>query len=96
MVGTIWLMDIVVGSISVALLLGLTFVYGRNFRKARSPFALGLLIFALLFLVENLVGIFSYFQLSEQGFGPEVALPMLYLSIAEASAFAVLLVISWG
>lgn len=95
MVGTVWLLDIIAGSVSVALLIILLVLYGRNLRKVRSPFAWGLLIFALLFLIENLVGIFSYLQMDAQGFGTEVALPMLYLNVAEVAAFGVLLLISW-
>jgi hypothetical protein len=93
---TLWEMNIYVGSVSVALLIVLSFIYGRNLRRVRSPFALGLLMFALLFLVENVVAIFSYMDLWGQGFGPEVALPMLYLNLAEVAAFSVLAVISWG
>ncbi len=96
MVGTFWLVNIIVGSISVALLVTLLILYGRNLREVRSPFAVGLVLFALLFLIENLVGIYSYFQLSAQRFGPDVALPMLYLNVAEAAAFGVLVAISWG
>ncbi|MCJ2520927.1 MAG: hypothetical protein LN412_08330 [Candidatus Thermoplasmatota archaeon] len=46
-------------------------------------------------MIENLVGIFAYLQMDAQGFGTEVALPMLYLNVAEVAAFGVLLLISW-
>ncbi len=39
MVGTVWLLDIIAGSVSVALLIILLVLYGRNLRKVRSPFA---------------------------------------------------------
>ncbi len=95
MVGTFWLLDIVVGSVSVALLLVLLFLYGRNLRQVRGPFAWGLFLFALLFLVENLVGIFAYLRMDAEGYGIDIALPMLYINIVEAAAFGVLVLISW-
>ncbi len=95
MVGTFWLIDIILGSVSIAFLSILLFIYGRNLRQVRSPFAWGLLIFALLFLIQNLVGIFSYLRMDAQGLGSEVAVPMLYLGIVEAAAFGVLVLISW-
>lgn len=79
----------------MALLALLLVVYGRNLRQVRSPFAVGLVLFALLFLVENLVEIVSYLRMDAQGVGAEVALPMLYLGFVEAVAFGVLLYISW-
>jgi hypothetical protein len=93
---TLWEVNIVVGSVSVALLSALALIYGRNLRRVKSPFAVGLLLFALLFIVENVVAIFSYFNLWSRGFGPEVALPMLYVNLAEVTAFSILAIISWG
>ncbi len=96
MVGTLWLLDILVGSVSVVFLSILLVIYGRNLRQLRSPFAVGLVLFALLFLVENVVGIVTYLQMDAHGIGSEAALPMLYLNVVEAAAFGVLLYISWG
>lgn len=96
MVGTLWLLDILVGSVSIALLSILLVVYVRNLRQLRSPFAVGLVLFALLFIAQNVVGIVSYMQMDAQGIGSGAALPMLYLNVVQAAAFGVLLYISWG
>lgn len=96
MVGTIWLINIILASASVALLAALLFIYGRNLRQVRSAFALGLTIFALLFLAEGVMGIVSFFSMDAQGIGAAVALPLLYLNVVKTSAFGVLAVISWS
>ncbi len=96
MVGTVWLINIVLSSASVALLATLLFIYGRNLREVRSAFALGLTLFALLLLAESAMSIWSFFSMDAQGIGAEVALPMLYLNVAKVSAFSILAAISWG
>lgn len=93
---TLWEVNIAVGGVVVTLLSILAVIYGRNLRRVKSPFALGLLLFALLFIVENLVAIMSYFTLWGSGYGAEVALPMLFLNLAEVTAFTILAIISWG
>lgn len=95
MVGTIWLIDLIVGGVSVAFLALLLFVYGKNLRQVRSPFTLGLVVFALLFLVEGLVGISYHFWMANVGYGVDVAVPLLTLNAVKAGAFGVLAFISW-
>ena len=46
--------------LNVALLLGLSAVWGRNYRQLRSKHALGLLVFAALLLAENLLWVYAY------------------------------------
>ena len=44
------------------LLLGaLTFVWARNYRRFRTPLVLGLLVFSLVFMLENLVAVYFFF-----------------------------------
>jgi len=45
---------------NVLLLIGLLVVYGNSFRRVRAEFTLGLLFFASLFLVQNLLAVYSY------------------------------------
>jgi cell shape-determining protein MreD len=52
----------VAAGVNVVLLLALTYVWGRNYAKFRSKHTLGLLVFALLLLAEN-VGIVYYYLL---------------------------------
>jgi hypothetical protein len=47
--------------LNVALLLGLDYVWGRNYRQFRSKHTLGLLLFGTLLLAENLLALYFYF-----------------------------------
>jgi len=89
------MIDLVLAIASVAVLLVLLYVYVSNFRAVRAPLSLGLIIFASLFLVENLAAIYFYVTMSEGGFGAPVAMPMLALNAVELLAFATLFYVSW-
>lgn len=95
-VNQLWSLNLIFGGVSIALLLVLLLVYARNLRKVWSPFGLGLVVFALLLLAQTSFALFSYAQWAAAGWPAELALPMLFINVAEASAFAVLLAISWG
>lgn len=95
-VGQLWSLNLIFGSVSIALLLALLFVYARNLRKVWSPFGLGLVVFSLLLLVQTSFALYAYTQWAAAGWPAELALPMLFINVAEASAFGVLLAISWG
>ena len=47
-------------SINVLLLIGLIWIYASNFRKVRAQFTAGLFFFAALFLVQNLISLYSF------------------------------------
>jgi len=49
-------------AVNVVFLLVLTYIWGRNYAKFRSKHTLGLLVFALLLLAEN-VGVVYYYLL---------------------------------
>jgi hypothetical protein len=49
--------------INALLSLSLMYVYLRNYLKMRMPFTLGLLIFASVFLIQNLVAIYFQFAM---------------------------------
>jgi hypothetical protein len=46
--------------LNVVLLLGLGYVWGRNYRQLRSKHALGLLVFAGLLLLQNFLWLYLY------------------------------------
>lgn len=46
--------------VNVLLLLGLMGIYGDSFRKVRAEFTAGLLFFVGVFLVQNLIALYSY------------------------------------
>lgn len=93
--GTLWMIDLVLAASSSAILVALLYVYGTNFRSLRSPLSLGLIVFAALFLVENLAAMYFYVLLANAEFGAPVAMPMLALNAVELIGFATLLYVSW-
>lgn len=50
-------------ALNVVLLLALLVVWGRNYRTFRTPLTLGLLGFAVVLLIENLVALFFFFDM---------------------------------
>ena len=94
-IGTFWMVDIALAVASITVLIGLLYVYTTNYRHLRSPFSIGLLVFASLFLVENLAAIYFYIAMAGSGEGANVAMPMLTLNAAELVAFATLFYVSW-
>lgn len=95
MVGTIWIADIVVGSLSAVFLAVLLFIYSRNLRELRSPFTIGLFVFALFFLAQSLLGVSSALWMASMGYGSGVATQLLILHTVQAAAFGILVFISW-
>ena len=47
-------------TVNVLLLIGLIWIYVGSFRKVRAQFTAGLLFFAALFLVQNLISLYSF------------------------------------
>ena len=88
------MIDLGLAVASIALLLGLLYIYVGNYRSLRSPFSIGLIVFATLFLLENLAAMYFYVAMSEWA-GAGVAVPMLALNAAELVGFATLLYVSW-
>ncbi|GEM_PF-5017328 len=84
----------VVNGISILSLIGLLFMYAKMLRKVRSTFTIGLTIFASLFLIEKLLWL--YFCLTKMEGYESVMVPyLLPISVLQAIAFAVLLIITW-
>jgi hypothetical protein len=46
--------------VNVLLLIGLIWIYVSSFRKVRAQFTTGLVFFAALFLVQNLIALYSF------------------------------------
>jgi hypothetical protein len=98
-IGTLWLIDLGLAAASIVVLVLLLYLYRGNFRTLRSPLSLGLIIFAGLFLVENLAAMYFYMawndSLSGTGLAASVAMPMLLLNAVELIGFSTLLFVSW-
>ncbi|MFA5895504.1 MAG: hypothetical protein WC985_01185 [Thermoplasmata archaeon] len=93
--GLFWALSIAIAAVSSVLLLGLLSVYVRNHRELRSPFTLGLIFFAVLFLVQNLGSIYFYYLMNEWGEGPGMGIPMFALGAAELVGVAALFYVTW-
>ncbi len=93
--GMFWALNILFAGISSALLAVLLVIYGRNAAQIRSKFAIGLIVFAALFLVQNLAGMWIYMSMNDALLGANIAVPMLVLNATETGALATLVAISW-
>ena len=83
----------ILSAVNIALLIVLTLIYGDIYVKTRSHFTMGLVIFALVFLVKDLTSsplIMSVFRFRAYGLGPFELLPGVF----EFCALSVLLYLS--
>ena len=83
----------VVSTINIALLVFLIATYATIYSKTRSEFSIGLMIFALVFLMKDLVAsplVIGAFGFRASGLGPFALLPDMF----EFAALSVLLYLS--
>ena len=73
---------IVFSSLNVAVLLGLAYLYLRIIRRSRAGYAVGLLIFAGLLLLQNAVTAYSYIDMTPL-FGDSVIPYLAAISVLE-------------
>lgn len=86
--------DIIVGIGNICLLLILLYLYLRSYRDFKSKFTFGLVAFALLLLLQNIL--FTGFLLAYEGFrGPGMGTPIFFLNIIEFFALTVLIWVTW-
>ncbi|WP_254839120.1 hypothetical protein [Natronomonas marina] len=74
-------------AVSVVLLLGLIAVWVRNYRTFRTPLTLGLIAFAAVLLVENLLAVYFFFSTGMLYSGDPIAQRAL-LSLRALQLFA--------
>ena len=80
--------------ISTILLLGLIYVYYKNLRKIKSNFTIGLLIFAILFVIQSIVSL-CFFITMKNYYVPEVEIHVFILTLLQTIGFGILLKITW-
>jgi len=73
-----------IASVNSVILLGLVYLYARIFLRSRASYSLGLIFFAVMLLLQNLLTAFAYGTMSPL-FGLD-ALP--YLSVIGATELA--------
>jgi len=79
--------------INIMLLLGLIVVYGNSFRKIRGEFTAGLLFFVGLFLVQNLLALYSYVAMFMY-YASDVGTLVLAITVTQTAGLAVLVWLS--
>lgn len=57
-----WLMDVssIVSMVNMAILIVLLAVYGRIYSKTRATFTVGLMVFAGMLMLHNVLGVYGY------------------------------------
>lgn len=80
--------------ISTIFLILLAYIYIKNLKNIKSKFTIGLLVFAILFLLQNLVSLYFYSTMVEY-YTKQVALHVFIFSLLETIAFLILLKITW-
>jgi hypothetical protein len=92
-----YLFDILNGAIVIAniiLLLLLFNIYLKSYKQIKSKFTIGLVLFVLLLLLQNVLSI--SFLLFIEGFrGPGFGFLQFFLNITEFIALFILLIITW-
>lgn len=85
---------IILSALNAGILVSLIYIYAGNYRQLSSKFSLGLLVFASLLLVENLLAL--YFNYTMMGFYKEkVASQVMILRGIETASLLVLGYITW-
>lgn len=87
-------------ALNIALLLGLTYVWGRNAASFRTKHTYGLAVFSVLLLVENLMAMYVYtfdptLRAWLEGSAPVAQAAMMSLRGVELGALAVLAWAVW-
>jgi len=84
---------LIFSGLNVALLLGLLYVYLRLAVRSRAPLSIGLVIFAFVLMVQNILTVYAYFAM-EPLFGAET-LPILSATATlQFAGYAILLKLS--
>ena len=80
-------------TVSALALAGLLYIYIKNLKNIKSKFTIGLFIFAVLFLIQNLVSLYYYLTMMDY-YSPEVEVHVFILTLLQTAAFLVLLKIT--
>ncbi|MDV3292739.1 MAG: hypothetical protein LYZ70_00535 [Nitrososphaerales archaeon] len=94
MVGTLWLLDIAIASISALLLMGILAVHLKGWKDLRGRILLGASAFVFPLMIANIAA--AYFSYSwAQSFGAEVAFPVLVIETLQVLGYSIFFVVSW-
>lgn len=79
--------------VNIVLLVGLIWVYGNGYRRIRAQFTAGLLFFVGLFLVQNLLALYSFLAMFMY-YAPDVGGFVLAYTLVQTAGLGVLLWVS--
>ena len=85
---------LILNFVSILALLGLLYVYYKNLRHIKSKFTIGLIIFAALFLLQNVVAFYFHFTMMEY-YTPKFEAYECIFTILQSVAFLILVFITW-
>jgi hypothetical protein len=91
MLGHLGLVAVVINIILLSMLL---YIYLENYRKLKSKFTAGLIFFASIFLIQNVLWIFFIVFVRDMR-TPGMGLPNFILTIVETIGLGILLKITW-
>ncbi len=80
--------------INIVILFFLLLIYLKNLKSIKSKFTSGLIIFALIFLIQNLVAAYFYLTMMDY-YAQGTDLLVFVLTLMQTIAFAVFLAITW-
>jgi hypothetical protein len=92
---------IIVGIANIGLLSGLFYFYWNSYKQLKSKFTTGLLYFALILLVQNILAIIALIVFSILGIeihelgGTEIYSILLLVTLAQLIALSILFKITW-
>ena len=85
---------ILLTGISTLLLIALLYVYIKNLKNIKSKFTMWLFIFAVLFLVQNIISLYFFLTMMDY-YAPQVGIHVFILTLLQVIAFLILLIITW-
>jgi hypothetical protein len=77
-------------TVNVLLLIGLLWIYVNSFRRVRAQFTVGLLVFAALFLLQNLISLYSFLTMFMY-YASGVTVMVLAITIVQTAGLSVIL-----
>jgi hypothetical protein len=92
---------IIIGIANIGLLSGLFYFYWNSYKQLKSKFTTGLLYFALILLVQNILAIIALIVFSILGIeihelgGTEIYSILLLVTLAQLIALSILFKITW-
>jgi hypothetical protein len=80
----------IVASANIAVLIALLVLYARVYRSSKASFTVGLILFASLLMLHNIIAIYGYF-IMEPLYAPALVPYFLAIHVAELGGLLVLL-----